>query len=159
MKSVVTIFFVMMLLLSATCVMGQDDPFNGTWKLNPEKSKSPGGQIPHPISTNIIEIKGDTMRMVADHSDTAGKMEHVEYTAKFDGNEYPVTSTPPGPQPYTIKLKKIDARTREFVEVIGRMTISGKDVISEDGKTFSRIVELKDAAGNDASVIQFFEKQ
>jgi hypothetical protein len=83
----------------------------------------------------------------------------VEYTAKFDGKQYPVKSTPSGPQPYTIALKKIDARTREFVEILGQITIKGRDVLSEDGKTFSRIVELKDAQGNDASIIQFFEKQ
>jgi hypothetical protein len=135
------------------------DPFHGTWVLNPDKSVAPGGRIPHPVSTNIIEIEGDTMRLTADHTDRAGNLEHVEYTAKFDGREYPVTSTPPGPNPYTIALKKIDSRTREFVEVLGTRTISGRDVLSEDGMSFSRIVELKDAEGNDTSIIQFFEKQ
>ena len=97
--------------------------------------------------------------MIADHTDTSGNLEHVEYTAKLDGNEYPVTSTPPGPQPYTITLKDIDPRTREFVEVIGTFTIKGRDILSDDGKTFSRIVESTDAEGNDTSVLQFFEKQ
>jgi hypothetical protein len=83
----------------------------------------------------------------------------VEYTAKFDGKEYPVKTSPPGPQPYTISLKRIDPRTREFVEVIGKMTIKGRDVLSEDGKSFSRVVNAKDAQGNDVSVIQFFVKQ
>ncbi|MBN2243835.1 MAG: hypothetical protein JW793_14205 [Acidobacteria bacterium] len=136
-----------------------DDPWNGTWKLNAEKSKAPDGQIPHPSSINIIEIRGDTMRLIADHTDASGKLEHVEYTAKLDGKEYPVTSTPPGPQPYTISLKQIDPSTREFVEVIGTFTIRGRDVLSGDGKSFSRIVNGKDAEGNDTSVIQFFEKQ
>ena len=135
------------------------DPWNGTWKLNAAKSKAPGGQIPHPISTNIIEVQGDTMRLIADHTDRNGNMEHVEYTAKLDGKEYPVTSTPPGPQPYTISLKQTNPRTREFVEVIGTFTIKGRDILSEDGKSFSRIVDSQDAEGNDTSVIQFFEKQ
>ena len=86
-------------------------------------------------------------------------MLHVEYTAGFDGKEYPVKSTPPGPQPYTISLKNIDSRTREFVEVLGTFTIKGRDVLSEDGKSFSRIVEMKDPQGKDTSIIQFFEKQ
>jgi len=86
-------------------------------------------------------------------------MEHVEYTAKLDGKEYPVKVTPPGPQQYTISLKRINPRTREFVEVIGNFTIKGQDVLSEDGKSFSRIVNSKDANGNDTSIIQFFEKQ
>jgi hypothetical protein len=42
---------------------------------------------------------------------------------------------------------------------MGGMTIKGQDVLSEDGKTFSRIIGAKDAEGNDASVIQVFEKQ
>jgi hypothetical protein len=97
--------------------------------------------------------------MVADHTDTEGNSEHVEYTAVMDGNMYPVKSIPPGPDPYTIALKNTDARTREFVEVLGTFTIRGRDVLSEDGKTFSRVVESRDAEGNDTSIIQFFEKQ
>ena len=99
------------------------------------------------------------MTLIADHTDTAGKWEHVEYHAKLDGKPYPVKSDPPGPEPYTISLKNTDARTREFVEVLGTFTISGRDVLSEDGKTFSRVVEFKDPQGNDSSIIQFFEKQ
>lgn len=151
---------IVFLLLVVPVIMAMAaDPWNGTWKLNPAKSKAPGGRLPHPTSTNIIEIQGDTMRLIADHTSATGEMEHVEYTAKLDGKEYPVKSTPPGPQPYTISLKRIDARTREFVEVIGKFTIKGRDVLSEDGKTFSRIVESKDAQGNDTTIIQFFEKQ
>jgi hypothetical protein len=143
----------------ATAAMAAGDPFNGTWKLNPAKSTAPGGRIPHPSSTNIIEIQGDTMHLISNQTDTTGKTEHVEYTAKLDGKEYPVKTTPPGPQPYTISIKRINPRTREFVEVIGTLTIKGRDVLSEDGKSFSRIVNRKDASGNDTSVIQFFEKQ
>jgi hypothetical protein len=99
------------------------------------------------------------MTMVADHTDTRGNTEHVEYTAKLDGKEYPVKSTPAGPGTYTISLKKIDDRTREFAEVLGNFTIKGRDILSEDGKTFSRVVESKDAQGNDTSILQFFEKQ
>ena len=99
------------------------------------------------------------MHLISNQTDSTGKLEHVEYTAKLDGKEYPVTATPPGPQPYTISLKRINARTREFVEVIGTFTIKGQDVLSEDGKSFSRIVNSKDAEGHDTSVIQVFEKQ
>ena len=158
-RSVVIAATVLFAFVAAAAAMASDDPFNGTWKLNPAKSTAPGGRIPHPSSTNIIDIQGETMHLVSTQTDTTGKMEHVEYTAKLDGKEYPVKSTPPGPQPYTISLKRINARTREFVEVIGTFTIKGQDVLSEDGKSFSRIVNSKDANGNDTSVIQFFEKQ
>ena len=84
---------------------------------------------------------------------------YVEYTAKLDGKEYPVKVSPPSPGSYTIALTRINSRTRGFVENLGKMTIKGQDVLSEDGKSFSRIVNSKDAEGHDTSIIQFFEKQ
>ena len=155
-RSVVTILFV--LAAVATAAMAAD-PWVGTWKLNPAKSKAPGGRLPHPSSTNVIEIQGETMHMIVDQTYATGKLEHVEYTAKFDGKEYPVKVSPPSPDRYTISLKRINPRTREFVENIGKLTIKGQDVLSEDGKSFSRIVNSKDAQGHDTSIIQFFEKQ
>jgi hypothetical protein len=157
-RSVVIAVMIIFMLAAATAAMAAD-PWTGTWKLNPAKSKAPGDRIPHPSSTNIIEAQGETIHLVSDQTDAAGKLEHVEYTAKLDGKEYPVKTIPPGPQPYTIVLKKINSRTREFVEVIGTFTIKGQDILSEDGKTFSRIVNSKDAQGHDTSIIQFFEKQ
>ena len=155
---IVAAFFVLMVMVAAG-IAGDADPWNGTWKLNPEKSKAPGGRIPHPTSINIIKVEGDTMTMVADHTDTAGNTEHVEYTATLDGKEYPVNTTPAGAGTYTISLKKIDDRTREFVEVIGTFTIQGRDILSEDGKTFSRIVGAKGLQDDEAGILQFFEKQ
>ena len=149
----------MIFVLAAASAMAADDPFNGTWKLNPAKSKAPGGRLPHPSSTNVIEIQGETMHMIVDQTDGTGKLERVEYTAKLDGKEYPVKVSPPSPQQYTISLKRIDPRTREFVENLGKFTIKGQDVLSEDGKSFSRIVASRDAEGRDTSVIQVFEKQ
>jgi hypothetical protein len=155
-RSVITIVF---LLAAVSTLAIAADPWTGTWKINPSKSKAPGGRLPHPSSTNIIEIQGEKMHLISNQTDATGKLERVEYTAAFDGKEYPVKSVPPGPQPYTISLKRINPRTREFIEIIGTFTIKGQDVLSEDGKTFQRIVNSKDAEGHDTSVIQFFEKQ
>jgi hypothetical protein len=157
-RSVITMLF--FLAAVATIAMAAD-PWNGTWKINPAKSKAPGGQLPHPSSTNIIEIQGDTMHLISNQTDATGKLEQVEYTAKLDGKEYPVkvSPPPPGSQQYTISLKRLNPHTREFVENIGKFTIRGQDVLSEDGKSFDRIVNSKDAEGHDASVIQVFEKQ
>ena len=151
-RSVVMILFV--LAAVATVAMAAD-PWNGTWKLNPAKSTAPGGRLPHPRSVNVFEVNGDTVHLIADETDGTGKALHVEYTAKLDGKEYPVKQTPPPPsgQQYAISLKQIDARTREFVEKIGSFTIKGRDILSEDGKSFSRVGETKEGP------VQFFEKQ
>ena len=157
-RSVVIAATIIFVLAIATAALAAD-PWEGTWKLNPAKSTAPGGRLPHPNSTNVIEIQGETMHLISNQTDSTGKLEHVEYTAKLDGKEYPVKTTPPGPQPYTITIKRINPRTREFVEVIGTFTIKGQDILSEDGKSFSRVVNSKDAGGHDTSIIQFFEKQ
>jgi len=154
-----SVFMIVVLLAAVATMALAADPWNGTWKLSPAKSKAPGGKIPHPTSTNIIDIQGETMHLVSDQTDATGKKEHVEYTAAFDGKEYPVKAVPSGPQPYTISLKRINPRTREFVEIIGKFTIKGRDVLAADGKSFDRIVNSKDAEGRDTSVIQVFEKQ
>lgn len=155
-RSILVFLFV---LAAAAMVAMAGNPWVGTWKLNPAKSKAPGGRLPHPSATNIIEFEGDRMHMIVHQTDTAGNPQDMEYTAAFDGKEYPVKVTPPPPKPYTISFKQIDPRTREYVLNMGGMTIQGRDVLSEDGKTFSRIIPGKDAGGNDASVIQVFEKQ
>ncbi len=144
---------VLLVLAVVATVALAADQWNGTWKLNPDKSKAPGGQLPHPRSINVFEVRGNTVHLIADETDATGKALHVEYTAELDGKEYPVKVTPAGSGSYTISLKRIDARTREFVEKIGNITIKGRDVLSEDGKSFSRMGESKDGP------IQFFEKQ
>jgi hypothetical protein len=144
------------LVLAITSAAIAADPWTGTWKINPAKSKASAGRgLPHPSSINVIEIKGDTLHLVADETDSDGKVLHVEYTAKLDGKEYPVKQIPPPPggQQYTISLKKIDAHTREFVENIGTFKIKGRDILSEDGKSFRRVGETADGP------VQFFEKQ
>ncbi len=155
-RSMITIVFV---LAAMAAMLMAGNPWVGTWKLNPAKSKAPGGRLPHPSATNIIEIEGDTMHMIVDQTDQAGNPQRMEYTAAFDGKEYPVKVSPPGPKPYTISFRMIDPRTREYVLNMGGVTIRGRDVLSEDGKTFSRIIPSKDAEGNDTSIIQVFEKQ
>ena len=155
-RSVVAILF---LLAAVATVAMAADPWNGTWKLNPAKSNAPGGRLPHPSSTNVIEIQGETMHMIVEQTYANGRLERVEYTAALDGKEYPVKVSPSGPGTYTISLKRINPRTREFVENIGKFTIKGQDILSEDGKSFSRIVNSRDTEGHDTSVIQVFEKQ
>jgi len=158
-RSIVLAATVLFALIAATAAMAADDPFAGTWKLNAAKSKAPGGRLPHPRSTNVIEIQGTTVHLTADETDATGTPLHVEYTAVYGGKEYPVKQTPPSPDAYTISIKRIDLRTVEWVESIGKLTIKGQDILSEDGKSFSRIANGKDADGHDISVIQFFEKQ
>ena len=99
------------------------------------------------------------MHLISNQTDTTGKMEHVEYTAKLDGKEYPVKTNTTQP-PTIYDFAKTNQSTYQGIcRSYWHFTIKGQDVLSEDGKSFSRIVNSKDANGNDTSIIQFFEKQ
>jgi hypothetical protein len=80
---------ILFLLLALATTALAADPWIGTWKLNPDKSKAPGGKLPHPTSTNIIDIKDGKLHLISAQTSTTGEKEHVEYTAAVDGKEYP----------------------------------------------------------------------
>src|ERR1700687_2641147 len=76
--------------LAATLVAA--NPAIGTWKLNLDKSKySPG---PAPKSATITyEETTDGIKRTGDSVDAEGKRASFEYTAKYDGKEYPVSGS------------------------------------------------------------------
>ncbi len=117
-RSVIIAATIIFVFAMATVAMAADS-WTGTWKLNPAKSKAPGGRLPHPSATNIIETEGDTMHMIVHQTDAAGNLQHMEYTAAFDGKEYPVKVSPPGPKPYRISFKRMNQRTREYALNMG----------------------------------------
>src|SRR5437879_5813245 len=83
------------------------DQHSGTWKMNPAKSKySPG---PAPKSNMLkIDSDADNMKLSSDGIDAAGNPTHVEYTAKFDGKDYPISGLPNAD---TVALERPDAST------------------------------------------------
>src|SRR5258708_11917423 len=85
------------------------DPTVGTWKLNTAKSKySPG---PAPKSATITyEETADRIKRMGESVDADGNKTSFEYTAKYDGKDYPVT----GSETFDmIALKRINDRTTE----------------------------------------------
>ena len=89
-------------------VLGQaPDPVIGTWKLNAAKSRfSPGPALKS--LTVKFEAAGHGLKVMSDGVDPEGKAIHTEYTASYDGKDYPITGSPTSD---TITLKKINART------------------------------------------------
>ena len=61
--------------------------------------------------------------------------------------------------PVSVDIKCICAGGECVIIGLNSGLIKGQDVLSEDGKSFDRIVNAKDAEGRDTSVIQVFEKQ
>jgi hypothetical protein len=108
------------------------DQHSGTWKMNPAKSKySPG-----PAAKNLtLKVESDDKGVKVDSEgiDGEGNPTHVQYDAKFDGKDYPVTGVANGD---TVSVKRIDANTIQTTIKKGDqvvMTVTAR--VSADGKT------------------------
>src|SRR5262249_2927489 len=125
------------------------DPQMGTWKLNEAKSKFTPGMPKN--DTVVYEAAGDDVKITADGKDKDGNARHIEWTGKFDGKEYPVTGDPNSD---ARSYKKVNDRTLEMTaKKDGKVTVSGRIVVSEDGK--SRTVTV---AGTDPDGKKFQNK-
>ena len=80
----------LLVALAVNVAAAADDQHSGTWKMNPAKSKySPG---PAAKSVNLkIESDENGIKLDAEGTDGDGNPTHVQYDAKFDGKDYPVT--------------------------------------------------------------------
>ena len=132
------------------------DQHSGTWKMNPAKSKySPG---PAPKSNTIkIDSDADNIKLSSDGIDAAGNPTHVEFTAKYDGKDYPITGVPNAD---TIALKRIDASTIESTsKKAGEVVMTVTSVVSKNGKTRTSTFKGKDAQGQDVNNVVVYDKQ
>src|SRR6476620_7345964 len=78
--------------------------FVGTWKLDTAKSKYSPGATPKSQIAMINDVDGG-MKVVSDRVEADGQKVHFEWTAKFDGKDYPVTGDPSRD---AVSVKRID---------------------------------------------------
>jgi hypothetical protein len=146
------------LLTLALCLVAAlsfANPNMGTWKLNEAKSKIPAGTPKN--NTVVYEAAGDNIKVTVDGVDGAGKPTHNEWTGKFDGKDYPLTGDPNSD---TRSYKKIDDRTTELTNKKGgKVTLTGKIVISADGKSRNVTVSGTDPMGMKVELTQVYDKQ
>jgi histidinol dehydrogenase len=143
------------LLLATAGLLQAADQFTGTWTLNVAKSKySPG--MPPKAQTTKLETLNDGIREIVDRVNADGSMTHWDFTAKFDGKDYPITGDPDRDM---ASVKKVDDYTLEVVnKKAGKVTTSMKLVVAKDGKSRTNTVTGKNAAGVAINNILFFDK-
>ena len=150
-----TIVLTLALCFLAGAVCFASDVQMGTWKLNEAKSEfSAGAPKNHTV---VYEASGDNVKVTVDGTDRDGKPTHNEWTGKFDGKDYPVTGDPNSDmRSYT----KIDDRTLGLnVKKGGKITTSGRIVVSPDGKTRTVTSSGTDATGKKISSTAVYDKQ
>jgi hypothetical protein len=132
------------------------DEHSGTWKMNPAKSNYSPGPAPKSITVKIAS-DADNMKLTSDGIDAAGKPTHVEYTAKFDGKDYPITGIPNAD---TVALERLDASTiRSTTKKGDQVVMTVTSVISKDGKTRTATFKGKNAEGLDVNNVVVYDKQ
>jgi len=97
-----------------------ENPFAGTWKLNPAKSKLTGG------TTKFEKTASGAIRW-----SNSG----LSYTFNVDGKEYP------GPYGGVIVWKQIDDRTWELAYEIGNRKDTRTVNLSPDGQTMTTVIK------------------
>jgi hypothetical protein len=145
-------------VLAATMVANAQskDPFVGTWKLNPAKSKYDPGPTPTSITT-IYEAAGQGLKVSVTNESASGKVQYG-YTTNLDGKDSTLTGNNPNAD--TLAVRRIDARTLETVSKKGgKVTITQRNVLSTDGKTRTVTTTGTDAQGQKVNNVAVFEKQ
>ena len=144
--------FILCLAAGAFC-LAADDPMMGTWKLNEAKSKiTPGG----PKNTTVVyAAAGDQIKITVDGTDADGKSSHSEWTGKFDGKDYPVT----GDATADMRSYKKEGKDLELTnKKDGKVTVTGKVVVSADGKTRTVTISWTDAKGAKMTSTAVYDK-
>jgi len=143
------------IFVGVTMCFAAANPTLGTWKLNEVKSKiSPGA--PKNL-TVVYEAAGGDIKGTIDGVDGMGKPTHNEWTGKFDGKDYPVTGDPNSDMR---AIKQIDDHNFELtVKKGGKVTMTGKAVISADGKTRTVTVSGTNAEGKKVTSTSVYDKQ
>ena len=138
----------------AVCFAGSSSNM-GTWKLNEAKSKLPAGA---PKNTMVVyETAGDNVKVTVDGIDGDGKPTHNEWTGKFDGKDYPITGDPASD---TRSYKKVNGNTTDLTNKKGgKVTVTGRIVVSADGKSRTVTVSGTDAKGNKVKSTAVYDKQ
>ncbi len=160
---VLSFSLIAMFTWSVTAAIGAD-MFTGTWKENIAKSTYTPGPPPKNATTAKYTAVDNGLKRVSDGVNATGQKTHTESTAKFDGKDYPSNATLDGkPSPNSadmVSVKKVDDYTIEFTyKLKGKVTTSGKVVVSKDGKTETVTQTGTNAQGQAVSNTVVFEKQ
>lgn len=132
------------------------DPASGTWELDVRKSTySPG---PPPKSqTRTYEWSGDSVKYTAKGVDAEGKPVLIQYTAKLDGKDYPMTGNPDSDM---IALKRIDSSTVESAQKRGgKIVITSTRTVSRDGRVLTVKSKGTNVKGETINNVVVFDKK
>jgi hypothetical protein len=149
-----TIALTISLVFVSVALGYQTDAQIGTWKLNEAKSKFEGKARNHTV---VYEAAGDQTKVTVEGVDENDSAVHNEWTGKFDGKDYPVTGdTNSDTRSYRVIDKNTLAMTNKKG---GKATVTGRIVVSSDGKTRTVTTTATNAQGKKVTNVAVYDKQ
>jgi hypothetical protein len=150
-----TLALTLALCFAGAAVSLAQSPQMGTWKLNEAKSKIPTGYQKN--TTVVYAMDGDNIKVTTEGTDKDGKPMHTDWTGKFDGKAYPLTGDPSADsRSYT----KVDDHTLTITNKMGsKVVMTGRIVVSADGKSRTLKSTGTDSAGKKISSTAAYDKQ
>ena len=128
----------------------------GTWKLNLAKSKYTPGPPPKSSTVKYEESDGGYKR-TGEAIEADGKKTSFEYTAKYDGKDYPVTGSDVFD---TIAVKRIDNNTSEAtLKKGGKVVRNARRVVSKNGKIMTITMSGTNEKGEKVHNVAVYNKQ
>jgi hypothetical protein len=142
-------------IIAVIGAFGADESL-GTWQLNMGKSKfNPTAPVKSLTTTREAADGGVKLTTTGEQAD--GTKINSSYTAKYDGNDYPVT----GARWDTISIKQVDSNTFTTLtkQTGGKYKSTGRTVISKDGKTMTTTSNGINSEGKLFNYTMVWEKQ
>lgn len=144
-------------LVSISTVSYAADNQVGTWKLNLSKSKYDPPNLAPKSTTSKLEAAGDGIKGTVDTMDVENKKIHYEWTAKYDGKDYPITGDVTRD---SVSYKRIDDYTFETVSKKGgKVTVTMRYVYAKDGKSRTLTTTGTNDKGQKVNNVLVFDKQ
>ncbi len=146
-------------LVSSSLLLGQTDPFIGTWNLNLTKSKF-GTRQPPKSETLTADAQGDGSTKLSFEGVAAdGSPIAFSLTTNNDGKDSPVSGMGPNGQD-TIAVKRIDPNTSTTIsKKAGKVVATTRTVVSKDGKVMTITSKGVDANGKPRTIVSVWDKR
>lgn len=134
----------------------QQAPWVGTWQQVPPEKKW-FDPWPYQKVTLRIEPSDDGVRVIYDMVRRRGGIQHIEWSGRFDGKDYPVQGVD---YVLTNAYRRLSDRSYEIVvKVDGRAAAFATAIVSPDGGTLSVETKERDAKGQTVTTTASYLKR
>jgi catechol 2,3-dioxygenase-like lactoylglutathione lyase family enzyme len=133
------------------------EPWYATWKLNPGKSQYVDGFQGSRSTVTKVALWQGGIQYVTDSVNASGQKGHTEWSARFDGKDYPVTGVPTVD---SYAIQRIDDHTYTVIaKKDGIRTTLSTTTISADGRTRTVRQTGTQVGGRDVNNTLVYERQ